>query len=174
MASFSVVPNGDGSVGGWAATSGTNASCVDEAWGSPDDADYTQILFSASGASIFLLLGDMPADFGTALTVTVDIRCNHTVSKAGFIELDTIQLVQSDETTAITSTQTVDDTTTIANFSLTLTITGGTSKTVWDGARLKITASAGATVGGVRVYTVRVTGTYTATAGNPWYAYAQQ
>lgn len=161
MADITVYPNNDGSVGGWTTeSSGTTNlyASIDEGTDSPNDVDY--ITTSTLLDSIFLPLADMPAMFGTATAITIKLRCQRTAVKGDYLDIDHIQLVQSDELTAITSTASVADSTAITTLSISPGIIGGTSKSIWDNAKLKIKSGSG-TDGSVLVYATQIDITYT-------------
>ena len=167
MAATTVVPNGDGTLNSW---SGTYTS-IDEGVATYNDSDL--VTTTAQNQSCFFLLQDMPADFGTATAVTIKIRCKRSTSKGDYISFGPIQLVQSDEATAITATSEIGESTTMTTLEYSPSITGGTSKTTWDGARVKVTASSG-TSGTLSISCIDVVITYTpAVTGNPWYHNAQ-
>jgi len=137
MATSTVYPNGDGSIGAWTnqAFSGTNLYLsVDEPIASANDADSIRASTAGTSSAVFLLLEDMPSDFDTMdAMIVLQIRCN---ASAGFF--GSIAFYQSDETTALTNSSVPAVTSTMTNYSLTFTLTGATDKTSWDGARLKI------------------------------------
>lgn len=165
MASTTVFPNGDGTTTGWTDQSGgtTNIyTTVDEGTDSPNDADYIKSASTAAVQTLYLLLGDMPADFSVATAVTIYMRLNRDAGKVAKV-YDKARLVQSDESTAITAEAAITTTTTITTVNYSPSITGGTSKAVWDGARLKINTTA--SFGVVNLYAVKVVITYTAVSG---------
>ena len=155
MALTTVVPNGNG-------TNGANFENIDEGTTSPNDADYFEVT-APNSLTRFFLLGDMPGDFDVATAVTIKSRHARTGSKGDFISWTTMRLYQSDETTVITADNTLTSTTTITTETFTPTITGGTSKTIWDGARIGYQTDAG-TANTVRLYALQVEITYTAAA----------
>ena len=64
-----VYPNADGSIGDWTDETGVGTtdlwSHVDEPTASPNDADYITASTISTITSVFLLLQDMPGDFGS-------------------------------------------------------------------------------------------------------------
>lgn len=165
MASTTVLPNGDGSIGSWTDFSlGTSSlfTTVDEDPSSPDDANGVQCLVSSN--AIFFLLGDMPADFAVATGVSITIRAKRDTSKGDFRGIRGFRLYKADETTALVADTTVSITTSYANYTGTPTITGSTDKTSWNGTRIKIDTDAGS-VGTVSMTAIKVVVTYTAASG---------
>ncbi len=139
MATTIVYPNGDGTKTNWSGVGDTTNlyANIDEGTTSPDDNDYS--LSATSLSEIYFLLGDMPSDFGTATGATIRCRLieSYFSKDGGALRFDYCQLVQSNESTAITATSTITGTTLPATYAFTPTITGATDKTTWDGARLK-------------------------------------
>lgn len=164
MSTTTVYTNGDGTKTNWQNSAGNSTNLytyVDEGTDSPNDADYLQ---PSATSSLFLLLGDMPSDFSVATSVSISVRFKQTTSKGDFSYLSTFQLVQSDESTALTAAVTASRPTTFTTQTATPTITGNTDKTSWDGARIKLTPFIGS-AGLVQVSAIQVTVTYTATSG---------
>ena len=165
MASTTVYPNGDGTKTGWTnESSGTSNlyASVDEGTGSPNDADYNQVV---TNNPIAYLLGDMPSDFDTATAVTIKVRLQKGVFKDWDRQFSTCALYKSDESTAITATCDLTGTTgTITTYTFTPTITGATDKTSWDGMRLKFNTPTG-TVGVLLIYAMQVEIDYTTSSG---------
>lgn len=163
MASTTVYPNGDGTKTGWTGTGDASNlyANIDEGTDTPTDADYNTSDTTAAVQTIYFLLDNMPSDFDTATAVTIYLRVARAAGKVNKL-FDYCQLVQSDESTAITATASITTTTTITTVNYSPSITGGTSKTIWDGARLKVTTNA--TFGAVYLYAAQVAITYTAAA----------
>lgn len=161
MASTTVLPNGDGTLTAWQDQVGGTSNLytrIDELTASPTDSDY--IISTLTTNSMFFLLQDMPSDLGTVTDAVVKARVNR---DSGSRTL-TAQLFQSDESTALTNSQTTAALGgTITNYTLTHTITGATTKTAWDGARLKLTGSGT----NINVYATQVDITYTVAADMP-------
>lgn len=163
MAETTVVPNGTFSNGSTDAIgAATHHECVDEGTGSSDgDTTYIQ---GGSGETVQLNLGDMPVDFGTATAVTIRIRSRRTSDKGDVGIVTAARLYQSDGSTAITDASgNIAQTTSYVTNDSVRTITGATTKTVWDGAIVSITCSGGANT--VRITAVDVIVTYTASGG---------
>lgn len=164
MATTTVFPNADGTTTNWTTQSGgtTNLyATIDEGTDTPTDADYVIGASTAAVQTIYFQLGDMPVDFDIATAVTIYLRLNRAAGKVGKT-FDKVRLVQSDESTAITAESAITTTTTITTVNYSPSITGGTSKTIWDGARLKLNTTS--VVGEVYLYAVKVVITYTAAA----------
>ena len=168
MATVTVYPNADGTLGFWTdAGSGTSNlyTNVDEGTASPNDSDL--IKCGVINSAIFLLLGDMPSDFDVITAVVVKVRLRRDTSKGDFKSLNNFRLYQSDESTALTDDYVLSSTpTSFTTDSHTFTITGSTSKSNWDGARLKLVTNSG-TSGNVQVSAIQVDITYTASAATP-------
>ena len=165
MSSTTVYPNGDGTLGGWAISGGGTSNIyttIDEGTPSPNDSD--SIVCSTSASAYYSLLGDMPGDFGTATAVSIKVRAQYTSGKGNIKSFD-CRLVQSDESTAITGNTTTAASGSLSTYTISPSITGGTSKSVWDGARLKLATVSG-TSGGILVSAVQVEITYTAGASS--------
>lgn len=165
MSSTTVYPNGDGSKGGWAISGGGTSniySVISEGTASPNDSD--SIVCSTGSSSYFALLGDMPGDFSVATAVSIKVRAQYTSGKGDIKSFD-CRLVQSDESTAITANTTTAASGSLSTYTISPSITGGTSKAVWDGARLKLATVSG-TSGGILVSAVQVEITYTAGASS--------
>ena len=161
-----VYPTGDGSIGDWTDETGVGTtnlwSHVDEAVLSPTDADYIQASTISSISAVFLLLGDMPGDFVTmGSTIVVKFRGRNLTSG----DFGPVGIYQSDETTALTDTSTPATTGTLANYTLTLNVTGATSLAAWNGARLKFATDNSAACD-LEVTAVQVDVTYSATAAS--------
>ncbi len=142
--------NGDGTfVGGfgWSIQGGPTDkyAAVNNGTATPDDTDYVVSYISegSGGDYGYFLFEDMPADFDAATSATVKIR------QLCYTNEDSVkyQLFESNESTALTNEITLEcDNSEIAHTSphtfrtdtVSFTITGATTKTAWDGARLKI------------------------------------
>lgn len=163
MSATTVYPNGDGTKTGWSDQSGGTSNLyatVSEGTTSPNDSNYI-VNTDNTGKTLCLLLGDMPGDFVTATGVSISIRTKHDTAKSGACMITAAQLVKADESTALTASATVTDTTSIVTYSFSPSITGSTDKTSWDGARLKLTMQDGGLVGGLAIlYAAQVTVTY--------------
>lgn len=165
MPSVTVYPNGDGTITNWADQSGGTTNIyqsIDEGVDSFNDADY--VLTSQELITRYWLLGDMPSDFDYATVVVVKLRLRRSALKGDALSFGSVQLFQSDESTAVTNSLTISDTTTATNYSYSMTITGTNNKTVWDGLRMGIRTSTG-TSGSAYLYAAQVDITYNATAG---------
>lgn len=115
-------------------------------------------------------LGNMPADFATILTVSIQLRYLAQAAQTNTWTSLTAQIVQSDGSTALTNEVTVASsiTTTTATNSSVITLTGpntSADKATWDGAlvliRWNITRNKGGDTVQKRVTAAEVTGTYT-------------
>lgn len=160
MSSATVYPNGDGSMLNWETESSSTSNLyaqLDEGVDSPNDADYLR----APNASnyLFLLLQDMPVDFGTITGINIKVRARR-VAGIGFRYINGVRIYQSNETTAITASSSSSPlSTSFQNYTFSPSITGATDKSSWDGARLKIDVSQD-----VEVSAIQVEITYTPTA----------
>lgn len=147
MPTATLVPDGQGTVGSnWGGSGGSplyTFANIDEGNASPNDADY--ITCTADNSSIFYTLTGTGGDFVTATGVTIRFRALN-ASKATPRKFATCQIFASDETTALTDAMVCTGTTTsFTTLVGTPTIIGATSKTAWDGARIKITTNSGGT-----------------------------
>lgn len=154
-----IYPNGDGSIGDWTDETGVDTtdlwSHVDEPVASANDTDYIQCATASAISNVFLLLEDMPGDFSSMnSTIVVKFRGRRLAGEFG-----PVQIFQSDETTALTDTFTPTTTGTAANYTITLNVTGSTSKSAWDGARLKFATNSDASCW-VQVTAIQVDITY--------------
>lgn len=161
MASTTVLPNGDGTgLSGWQDAFGgssTYYNLIDELVASANDSDG--VLSTASNGVIYFLLQDMPSGLNAVTAVTIKVRA----SRVSGTRTLTAQIFQSDQSTALTNSQTTSNLSgTITNYTLTTSVTGATSKSAWDGARIKLTSSGA----DITVYAAQVDITYTA-SGNP-------
>jgi len=164
MTTITVFPNGDGSVGSWTdqTFSSTNLYlAVDEPVASANDADYIRISVAGTASSVFFELTDMPSNFGSmGATIVVQIRCNASAGAFG-----SIAFYESDETTALTDSQTPSISASMANYTLTMNVTGSTDKTSWDGARLRLTTDTSISVS-INVSAIQIDITYYANDEN--------
>lgn len=164
MSSTTVYPNGDGSKGSWAIFGGGTSNIytvISEGTASPNDSDYIAGPFGAG--NYFMLLGDMPGDFGTATAVSFKIRAQYSTSK-GDNKSFNCRLYKSDESTVITGTTNTSVSGSFTTYTITPSITGATDKTSWDGARLQVSPQAGSSSGSIFISAVQVEITYTAAA----------
>lgn len=164
MASATLTPNGDAVVGSWineAASSSNLYLSIDEPTASQNGA--TDIITTATQSSTYrCTLSDTPSDFSTIdSTVTLKVAANKATSKA--TTTITFSIVDSSGN-ALTGTSTPTLTTTYTVFSMTLTVTGATDKTTWDGAQIKMITGAGGS-GFVNVTAAQLDITYTASGG---------
>lgn len=161
MATATMYPDGDGTVTG--SVGGTPSTppyytLVDEGTVSPDDADT--ILMSSTPASIFLTLTSTPADCATVTDVLIKIR---TVDASKGRTIASCQIFENDESTAITALANISGSTTATTYTLNPSITGATSKSAWDGARIKI--NSGGSSGIAVVYALQIDITYSTGGG---------
>lgn len=165
MATTTAQPNGDAFVSGWVneSSSGTNVYLSVDEGVNTNDSDTTYMA-GIDGDIAQFNLTNMPSNFSVATGVTVRIRARNTNSKGDAASLSQVKLLKSDLITALTSTGGgITLTTSYVTYEQTLTITGSTDKTSWDGAVLNIQANG--TNGLARVTAIEVLITYTATAG---------
>lgn len=165
-----LTPNGDGTKNTWAA-SGCGTSfwqCVDDnPTSADDDSTYVQGP-SASSASLFLQLTNMPSDFLAPESVNfgAKFRSNSCTDDTPF---GYFQLYQSNESTALTAETTSIKPTSSYNYNTRSgTLNGATDKSTWDGARLRLRqyhqASGGSDAGcRLRITAVTVSITYITT-----------
>lgn len=159
-------PTGDGTASGLGYSTGTTAwSLIDDDPDSVDTADYIVQTRSTSGTdSAFLLVTDMPSDFGSMATLQVDVHVSNASGGNDTIVL-TAQIFESNETSALTDeVQLSTDTTTSGLKTGTFTLQGNNTKTVWDGARIKFvwtyTKVQGSDTNSIRVNAAELDGTY--------------
>ena len=139
----SLVPTGDGTRDAAMQPRGTTAiydAIDDTIAGADDGATYLQSSAGVSGR-YFALLADMPADFESMTSLTVDVRAR-TQNRVDDLATVYAQVFASDETTALSSEVAVA---TNPGTSAWVTISGlkvggltAGTKTLWDGARLRI------------------------------------
>jgi len=160
-------PNGDGTVGTWTSTAATFYTEIDnDPDAADDDTTYVQGPNRAD-ASMFVLLSDTPADFGSA--DTIEIKVKHKEDGTGNDVIDMYyQIFQSDEATVITAETTATRLTqgTYTINAKSVSITGTNDKTTWDGARIRLRqdytrTGAADTTSQARVTAIEVNITYT-------------
>lgn len=155
MATDTLYPNTDGTKTGWTGTGSTSNlwDNVNEGTVTPADADYNQ---ASSNVPLFHGLTDTNVNFYQANSVVVRIRVAVTALKGNNRQFSTVQIVQSDESTALTNAVSIASATgTVTTLVANLTVTGATDKTTWDAARLKIGALTG-TSGAALIYAIQV------------------
>lgn len=168
MSSFTDQPNADGSKGSWiefVPSFGNTTNIylnIDEGTTSPNDSDYISGPYNAG--AYFPRFPSMPGGFGTGTGLSFIIRAQYSSSKLDNKSFNA-QVYQSDETTAITNSITTALSSSFSNYTLNFTITGATTKTVWDGMRLKLTPMTGSTGGSTFISAIDRTVTYSAPAG---------
>lgn len=146
MATTTVKPNADGTGATNFSVHGgpsTRYGCINNGTATPDDTDYIYSYISEGGSAEAGHFGfaNMPVDFGTATGVTLKVR------QRGYANDDddvSYQLFQSDGTTALSDeiTLAIDGSGVSTSFrtdTVSLTRTGATSKSVWNGVQLKVT-----------------------------------
>lgn len=155
--SVTVYPDGDISIGSWidqAAGTSNIYTSIDEGTGSPNDSDY---IYTGTNATTYRCsLQNMPSDFVAITSVTLKARALKVSSKN--TKLITFSIVDSTGA-ALTTGSTPTLTTSFTTFSMTLTVTGSTSKSAWDGAQIKMLTDSNS--GNVQVSAVQVEITYT-------------
>lgn len=131
--------NGDGTIGSWTneIPNTTNLYLsVDEGTGSVNDADYIQT--STTSDTITFQLTNTPSDFASAIGIIISVRHVVTSSKGTPMYVSEIQIVESDNTTAITATASATADTTLTTYRYSPAITGTNTKTSWDNARIRL------------------------------------
>lgn len=161
MATHTMYPDGDGTMTG--TVLGTPSpppyyTNIDEGTTSPNDSDV--LFLSSNPCSVIVTLSNTPSDVDTVTGVTIRIR---TANNSKGRTVASCQLFQSDETTALTALANISGSTTTTTYSLSPSITGATTKTAWDGARLKV--NAGGSGGSANLYAVQVDITYSTAGG---------
>ena len=129
-----------------------------------DSSDATYVQFAGSDSYASYPLTDTPSDMGTVTAVTIRLREARGSAKGDYGTLASVQIFKSNGSTAITSSATATDSTSITNFDIVPSTINFTDKTSWDGAVLKILQGPG-TGAGIIIYEAYVTITYTATGG---------
>jgi len=155
MASTTLYPVSDGLTTNWTDQSAGTTNlyqAIDEGTASPNDADY--VITTTPNTQLTFLLTDMPVDFISATSVTIKARMKCATSKSN-VDISEIQIVESDNTTGLTNTDSVDTDIIIQTFTYTPAVTGTNTKTTWDGARLRFKTGPG-TDGDVQVYATQV------------------
>lgn len=151
MATVTVLPNADHTtLGTWNIFGGPASRylAINNGTATPDDTDYVQNNPPEGTFNRYMFMGfeDMPGDFDTITSVTAKVRQKIFV-QAGQDGVK-YQIFESDETTALTDQIALDaDGTDISSSyrtdTLNFTVTGSTSKTAWDGARMKFNHDGG-------------------------------
>lgn len=155
MPTVILYPNFDGTktnISGSVDTTNLYAN-IDEGTASPDDADH--LLFGAAGANYFCGFQDLPAEAYSVTGVTFRVRTSDS-SKGR--KIDSIQLYQSDESTAITGSSVISGSTTATTYSISPAITGSSSPSVWNNARVRVGGSSGS--GFPALYALQIEVTY--------------
>jgi hypothetical protein len=130
--------NGNGTNGSWTDQSGGTTNLyltVDEGTGSVNDADYVKS--GTASDTITFQLTDTPSDFVSAIGIIISVRHQSDTSKSTPMYVEEIQIVTSDNTTAITGTVSSTADTTLTTYRYSPSITGTNTKTNWDGARIR-------------------------------------
>lgn len=140
MAQTILIPTGDGSTGGWTATSG---ELWDEIAEDPDAPDQVGIQGpNVSDGSYFCLLSDVPGDFNPSGVTSITVRVLAGKSLLAVMAEDTIdlfaQLFRADESTGMTTESTVMTLSLNELHERSLTISGTHTVTDWNGARLRL------------------------------------
>ena len=124
---------------------------IDEGTDTPNDSDYVGT--DTPGSALKLNIAGMPTDLVTMTGVDVVIR-----KYANGIACGTVQIFESDGTTALTDSVAMSNPGSPTNETVTLTVTGATDKAAWDDAILVVTSGAGS--GDTAVFTVDLDITY--------------
>lgn len=136
-----LVPVADGTTTNWVDQSAGTTNLyqtVDEGTLSPNDSDY--VTTTTNNAEITFLLTDMPADFVSATKISIKVRHATSSSKSG-LPIAEVQIVESNNTTAITDTVSTSDDVAPVTFTYSPNITTATNtKATWDGARIRLKA----------------------------------
>lgn len=157
-------PNGNGTFPlNWSGTGSPAGNYTEVA----DSLDTTWGACGGDSQSSYYLFEDLP---GEAVTVT---GCDYSwrtadSGKSPARKFTTIQLVQSNESTALTNAADVSSTTSSATTQTgSFTLTGATDAATWNGLRIKMTTGSSGT-GAAYVYKIQLTVYYsTAAADNP-------
>lgn len=156
MSFVTAKPNADGTRGAWTGDAGETTNLYAKVI---DASDSTYIKTSTGSDSVFLLLDNMPADFDKITAITVSVRGKRNSNKGDYINFSSARIYKSDESTALTAASTFSFSTTVADYSEALALTGSLDKTSWDGARIKLTSDGGSS-SSINVYEVSVAITY--------------
>ncbi len=165
MASITLFPNADGSIGLWKNQSGLSTNLyqsVDEGTDTPNDSDYLET-FESPDDTLFLSIQDMPTLLSSVTSVVVKLRCKRTDSGSHATRLDNLQIFQNDEVTALTSSVSISDSTSIVTLTLSPSIIGSTSKSAWDGAKIRVVADSNSDIGSAYIYAIQVELVYSTT-----------
>lgn len=165
MANVTVVANGDGTTSNWQDHGGGTTNLftrISEGTAAPNDTDY--VWTSTENQNIYFDVGEMPGDFGIATGVTIKLRLSRTSSKGDFKSFFDCQLMQNNESTAISAAAGITDSTSITTYSYTPAIIGSTTKSAWDGMRLRVKSGVGSS-GSCRLYAAQIEVTYTPASG---------
>lgn len=161
---YIMVPDGDAySFGNWTNTDlGTSNfyPYVDEGTVSPNDTDYlfNGFVVGTPNSELIFTLTDTPTSFTSATTATavmIYVRHARTSDKGTPASVSEVQIMESDNTTAITAIASASSDGTIRTYAYGPAITGNNNKTAWDGARLRIKTNAN-TDGAVQLYAAQV------------------
>ena len=166
-----LLPNGDGTRSSTIKTNGggtTNLfAAIDDTIALADDGTTYVKNNNATSGSYFALLTDMPANFGSMATLTIDVRARN-LNRIDDNTTLYAQIFQADETTPLSGEVAVAVNpagwTTISGVSFTGLVPG--AKTDWDGARVRlrwewIQVGAADTSNRLNVTAAELHGTYT-------------
>ena len=172
MSTATLIPTANQTSGG-ATYSGGSANYTNLS----DASDSTKLEMTDDAGYLLYPITDVPTDVGEITSVSITLRC-HKQSSKSYAVLDFAQIVQSDGTTALTSTVTTTITTTATTYTMTVSaVYNGTSQSLWNGALLKIKQTALSGKAGIQVQEASVVITYTQTgdgiSGSPgnWFLF---
>lgn len=133
-----------------------------------DFSDATYITTTqVTGPTLWLVLGTLPGDFGTATAVTITLRLlSGTAKGGGTPDWTSVQIFHSDQSTALTASSTISDTSTIANYIYTPALSGSQNAAAWTGAQIAMTIAGVVGNAYPNVYEIAVAVTYTSTGGS--------
>lgn len=150
-----MVPNGDVLTTDWSneAAGTTNLYLsVDEGTASPIDSDYVTTFLDSK--ELIFDLTSTPNDFATATGIIIRVRQATTSSKTGR-PLTEVQMMESDNVTAMTTISAASSDTTITTYGYSPTLTGANTKAKWDGSRIRLKVGTGS-LSGPLIYAIQV------------------
>lgn len=150
-----MVPNGDVLTTDWVneASGTTNLyQSVDEGTVSPNDTDYVTTFFDSK--ELIFDLTSTPNDFASATGIIIRVRQATTSSKNGR-PLTEVQMMESDNVTAMTTISAASSDTTITTYGYSPTLTGANTKAKWDGSRIRLKVGTGS-LSGPLIYAIQV------------------
>lgn len=136
MPTVKLYPNADGTTtnSSAAGSSAPYYTQIDEGCDSPNDSDFLNL----SDGTISFSFPDLPSNASYVTGITIKIR---TADNSKGRKISAVQMVQSDNSTALTASGSISGSTTTTTFAVSPGVTGSTSVSVWNDARVLVTIS---------------------------------